>query len=517
MFAGLNKENGDAATARVSTEGQDPDGAAAAERDPTLGIAVEVDRTGEPVNRLVTIGDSLTHGFMSAAIFRTDLSWPAVVAYELGLRIGPEYRYPTYEPPSGPGGLPLDLERLVRGLQEVVGERIDWYEAFRALRYVQARMDDVEDYWERGDGLVLPPTDAPYHNLGVYGADLLDVLLLDADIIAERLAEPAEDDLLAQLVEHDNDRAWRTVLESCRAPDGTARTVLGAARAMGEEGLADGGDGPGIETLVVMLGGNNALGSVVHLDVRWTSPEYVEASPRRRLATKGAYNVWQPAHFQAEWALLVEQLEKIAARHVILATVPQVTIAPIARGWRGKVQRGSRYFPYYVRPWVDDDDFDADRDAHLTDEEARAVDSAIDAYNLTIIDTVRRARRAGRDWYLLDLGGSPRQPRHEAIHRRSGGAPSVVGAVRAAGGAGDARPSAEHPVLRVWATWAHRGWTVLARRGPSDDDRLRDHRPRGDAHHEPSRRGRVQDADGAGSPACLGRRRLRARAGVRHA
>ena len=50
------------------------------ERDPTLGIAVPVDRTGRPANRLVTIGDSLTHGFMSGAIFRTDLSWPAVVA-----------------------------------------------------------------------------------------------------------------------------------------------------------------------------------------------------------------------------------------------------------------------------------------------------------------------------------------------------------------------------------------------------------------------------------------------------
>ena len=86
-----------------------------------------------------------------------------------------------------------------------------------------------------------------------------------------------------------------------------------------------------------MLGGNNALGSVVHLDVRWTPPDYLDASPRRRLDTKGAFNVWQPAHFQAEWALLVEQLERIAARHVILATVPQVTIAPIARGWRGKV------------------------------------------------------------------------------------------------------------------------------------------------------------------------------------
>jgi hypothetical protein len=38
--------------------------------DPTLGVAVEVDLSGRPANRLVTIGDSLTQGFMSAAIFR---------------------------------------------------------------------------------------------------------------------------------------------------------------------------------------------------------------------------------------------------------------------------------------------------------------------------------------------------------------------------------------------------------------------------------------------------------------
>ena len=55
------------------------------EFDPALGIPVEVERAGTPRNRLVTIGDSLTHGFMSGAIFRTDLSWPAIVAYELGI------------------------------------------------------------------------------------------------------------------------------------------------------------------------------------------------------------------------------------------------------------------------------------------------------------------------------------------------------------------------------------------------------------------------------------------------
>jgi|GEM_PF-5154915 len=52
----------------------------------------------ESAHRLVTIGDSLTHGFMSGAIFRTDLSWPAIVASELGLS-AEQFAFPTYELP----------------------------------------------------------------------------------------------------------------------------------------------------------------------------------------------------------------------------------------------------------------------------------------------------------------------------------------------------------------------------------------------------------------------------------
>jgi hypothetical protein len=32
----------------------------------------------------VTIGDSLTQGFQSGAIYDTDLSYPAIIAYEMG-------------------------------------------------------------------------------------------------------------------------------------------------------------------------------------------------------------------------------------------------------------------------------------------------------------------------------------------------------------------------------------------------------------------------------------------------
>jgi hypothetical protein len=79
--------------------------------------------------------------------------------------------------------------------------------------------------------------------------------------------------------------------------------------------------------------------------------------------------------------LVVEELQRIKARHIIVGTVPSVTIAPIARGVRGKVRLGSRYFPYYTRPWIRDEDFDEDSDPHVTEVQARAIDSAIDAYN----------------------------------------------------------------------------------------------------------------------------------------
>ena len=37
---------------------------------------------------------------------------------------------------------------------------------------------------------------------------------------------------------------------------------------------------------------------------------------------------------------------------MVVSTVPAVTIAPIARDVSGKVRQG--YFPYYARPWIDD-------------------------------------------------------------------------------------------------------------------------------------------------------------------
>ncbi|MFN8541145.1 MAG: hypothetical protein U0232_27135 [Thermomicrobiales bacterium] len=168
---------------------------------------------------------------------------------------------------------------------------------------------------------------------------------------------------------------------------------------LGAEGSVEDGGGEGIETLLVELGANNALQAVTRLKVNWSDVGYDD------LARKDGFTVWRPSHFADELAQVVARVREIRARHVIWMTVPHVTIAPIARGVGDKVRPDSRYFPFYTRPWIRTNQFRRGDDDAITEQQARAVDSAIDQYNQAIRESVADARRDGLDWYLLDLAG----------------------------------------------------------------------------------------------------------------
>ncbi len=362
--------------------------------DPSLGIRVDVDREETPRHRLVAIGDSLTHGFQSGAIHNTDVSYPAIIAGELGWL--KSFRYPSY---FGFGGLPLNLEFLIRELEEQFGDRLDWWELSLALFRARHFMDRVEDWWERGPGAHVPDTRGINHNLGVYGWDLRDALEKTADVLEREIGEP-QDHLLRQLVENANQRAALRVLRSATNKSGKALTPFGAAAQLGAEGTTESpGKGDGVETLIVFLGANNALPSMLRLEVVWSGEGYDDLREKRR------FTVWRPSHFREELGRVATEVRKIRARHVIWGTVPHVTIAPITRGVGSKMSKGSRYFPYYTRPWIEAEDFDAKNDPHITGQEARAIDSAIDQYNEAITETVRDARKDGRDWFLFDVAG----------------------------------------------------------------------------------------------------------------
>lgn len=174
--------------------------------DPTLGIQVEPDRTGQPRNRLVTIGDSLTHGFQSGAVFNTDLSYPAIIAYELGWY--DQFRRPNY---PGFGGLPLNIEFLLRDLEARYGESLNPFEVPLALFRARQVMAELEDYYERGAGSQPPNVVGVNHNLGVYGWDLRDTLVRTAKSCQAAIGQP-KNNWLNQLIENANERAALRVL-----------------------------------------------------------------------------------------------------------------------------------------------------------------------------------------------------------------------------------------------------------------------------------------------------------------
>ncbi|MBI4784187.1 MAG: hypothetical protein HY785_23145 [Oscillatoriophycideae cyanobacterium NC_groundwater_1537_Pr4_S-0.65um_50_18] len=374
------------------------------ETDPTLGIPVTVDRIGTPRHRLVTLGDSLTHGFQSAAIFNTSLSYPSLIAQELGWQS--QFRYPTYKSPGD--GLPLNLESLARSLESKFGDKIDWYEIPGAVLFANNYLNNIENFWEREAGSIPPDPKGPInHNLAVYGWDLRNTLSRTADNaqavlnknlpkndLGERITDP-----IGQITSYHNERAALRVLNSARNSEGVALSPIQAAIALGAEGNQETGDGDGIETLIVMIGANNALGSILTFRVAWSGDDYTEMEENDK------YTVWRPIHFKAELDRLVAEAKKVRARHVIFSTVPHVTIAPYARGVDRKVRPDSRYYPFYTLPWISDQAFDANKHPHLTEQEARAIDSAIDQYNEAIAEVVRTARLEGKDWYLFELCG----------------------------------------------------------------------------------------------------------------
>ena len=363
--------------------------------DPTLNVAVEPVTGRTPKHRLVVIGDSLAHGFQSGAVFNTDVSFPAIVAHELGWL--DSFSYPRY---GGPGGLPFNIEYLLRDLESQFGTRTSAWELPLALFRGRKLMDGLEDYWERGPGAEVPVLDGYRHALAVYGWDLRDALAKSAASCRALVAEP-RDNIFDQLIENSTERAALRVYPSW--PESSApMTLFDAAAALGDDKPAS--EAHGIETLVVELGANNALGAVVRLKLAWSGAGFDD------VARKSAYTVWTPEHFRSELARVVEQVSRVAARHVVWCTVPHVTIPPVTHGVGSKLRPGSRYFPYYTRPWVDGAHFDAERDQHLTGAETRAIDAAIDSYNDAIQEVVEKARSGAdggppRDWYLLDLAG----------------------------------------------------------------------------------------------------------------
>ena len=337
-------------------------------------------------NPLVVIGDSLSQAFMSGAVSRVDLSYGAMIAEALGEQ--GRFRTPSFE---GAGGLPLNIEKLLREMSGRFGEKVSWYEFLPMLMATREFMAGVEKYWERGAGSQ-PVESALYHNLAVWGFELRDAYTVNARIARHTMGEP-DNNWLNQIPEHPMLRTAARVLDPGFDAERDGWSQFDVADELARQG--------GIERLVVALGANNVLGTVLSLEMRWSTEFDLQALPFERQA-----NIYHPDHFARLYARLAERVDAVGAKHVFVATVPHVTIPPATRGvspnktLEGGGSAGRRYYEYYTRPWIWDDDFNPEKHEHLTREQAIEIDGAIDEYNRTIRETA-----AKRGWHVADMGG----------------------------------------------------------------------------------------------------------------
>jgi hypothetical protein len=337
------------------------------------------------MHKLVVVGDSLSQGFQSGAIWRTHLSYPAMLANAMGI---PEdgFRVPDF---SGGNGLPLNLEQLVRLLADEFGPKIDdVIEAAKAASKARTWMDQTEDYWESGEGNAASQTGPLHHNLSVWGFEVLDAVMVTEEAASKIVGMPF-DNLIFQIPGKPMYRTARRTLNPSKDSTLGQLTQMEAAKKLAADG--------GVENLVVWLGANNCLGTVTSLKIHPSDDDDLTLPSNKRTC-----NLWLPQHFDQIYDKLEAAIKHVPAEHVFVATIPHVTIPPVTRGVNANGQGPAGddgYFDYYVRPWIWDDEFNpAHSRPKLSRKQAKQIDEAIDAYNQKI-----KTEAGLNGWHVVDV------------------------------------------------------------------------------------------------------------------
>lgn len=334
-------------------------------------------------HRLITIGDSLTLGFNNGCIYRTDLNYPSMLARSMSGDVPLEQ--PVF---TAQGGLPLNLEILIRGLCDIYGKNISPSQYIAALRYLYVTARRIKRYWDGGYIPLNEDRKIPYHNQSVWGYAVNDAWLMNEKISREYIeTHPAPFNMLGILHGNAMYTTTRCVLNPSFGQAMAENNMIENARYFAENG--------GIENLIVFLGANNITGAVTDLRIRYSEKDQLEQLPFNR-----NYTVTRPEHFELLYRKLAEKVSSIRAERIITASIPHITIPPVTRGINSDLSTNQTgYFDYYTRFWIWDDTFDPEIHPYLTKEQAIELDQLVDDYN-QIIKKV--AKEYG--WLVVPLG-----------------------------------------------------------------------------------------------------------------
>ncbi len=356
--------------------------------------------------RLFTIGGSLSQGFMSLAAARSDLCFSSHIAKQLGIT---DYQFPHWPH----GGLPINIERVMRRLNKVYGPDISGFEWLFALNTINGAIDPAEDYYERGEGSADSPYRAParlgggtpefFHNVAVWGFEIADAWLVTPSLCYEMI-EDAEDVWLEDgFLEGPSASFYRTALQVLN-PSRHPRYDEFSQLSWLDHHVAN----EGVENLILWVGNNNVLGTAVDLEIRETAND-ADARPgdmSHEERAKLRRNIWHPEDFKHEYEILIDKVVGSMRGNqgpwrVFVGNVPHVTIPPLIRGLEPSFKKdGKTYFKTYTY-FPFGKTFARKTRRFLTGEQAIRIDQTIDAYNAAIEAIVAAAN--------TELGGAPDQ------------------------------------------------------------------------------------------------------------
>jgi hypothetical protein len=375
--------------------------------------------------KLFTIGDSVSQGFMSGAAARTDLCYSTLIARSMELT-DLDYSYPkVWEK----GGLPINLEMVLRRLARKFGSDINALDWVRLLPVLDQTLDEVEDYYERGEGSEDKPDLSGvkfFHNVSVQGFDVADAWSVTPRLCRAEIAKSnAKGENRDGIFALPNTFFHRTALKVLNPS--LDRHFDDFSQLSWLEFAAQ--SPAGVENVLLWLGANNALGTVFGLNISQTPND-----PNRPLlhlprAEREQWNLWHPKDFEAEYSELLDRVDEIMESNqnpngkVFVGTVPLVTIAPLTKGIGPTTliqidqpdyeteKPEAVYYKYYTHFFRDENAVAETDRAYLTLLDALHIDDCIRKYNRTIKRLVAQKNqlRGQERYHIVDMSKALQQ------------------------------------------------------------------------------------------------------------
>lgn len=380
--------------------------------------------------KLVAIGDSITQGVMSAAISKTKLSYPALIAHALGLNVWEPGDDGDPEDPNGfrvphfPGtGFPFNIEEFLKALGPDFDASIDIGRLIRRVWHISKFIHETKDSHDfdevRYDGV--------YHNLAVLSFRVFHSFTVNAACYDEQITDsqhnPFFDNIIPELresiisglnnewrqrpsvlVHHFLNRYLDSLPDIDEGPSETmyrvARHVLNPSQNSARErwtqicNLQHIVEQEGVENLILFLGANDCLGTVRDIEIRDMEGKNVDDD----LEDRRQYNLTSEDVFRRDYKRMVCQISEIISKDtkVFVGTIPYVTIPPItqASNERDRMHNERQYFTRYNLF------FEEKSSNHLTGQDARDIDDRIDKFNEIIKDIIQPLP----NWHLVEIG-----------------------------------------------------------------------------------------------------------------